>query len=186
MGLSAFKSWRSRRARFHPSHPRYASAGTAGGPPPPLRLTLTESCVSALLECIEPEILRGHEGVAYVLGQTDGATTLAVAAVRPQAATTCGSFSVSAPAMAQVVRTAVRAGLQVVGQVHTHPGKAYHSDGDIEGARVVYSGFVSVVLPDYGRRLPALDGAAVYMFRGKAGFAEIAPAHVGIVPGRMP
>ena len=155
------------------------------GPPPPPRVVLTESCVSALSECMEPEVWRGHEGVAYLLGQTDGAATLAIAAIRPQAATTPGSFSVSAPAMAQVVRAAVRAGLQVVGQVHTHPGKAYHSDGDVEGVRIVYRGFVSVVLPDYGRRLPALNGAAVYMFRGGTGFAEVAPAHIGIVPGKL-
>lgn len=142
--------------------------------------------MSALSECMEPEIRRGHEGVAYVLGQTDGSTTLGIAAVRPQAVTTRGSFSVSAPAMARVVRTAVGAGLQVVGQVHTHPGKAYHSDGDVEGARIIYHGFVSVVLPNYGRRLPTLGGAAVYMFRSEVGFAEIAPEHVGIVSGRLP
>ena len=110
-----------------------------------------------------------------MIGLTDGTTTLAVASIRPQAATTRGSFSVNAPAMAQVVRSATRAGLQLVGQVHTHPGKAYHSDGDVEGARIVYRGFVSIVLPDYGRRLPALEGAAMYMFRGESGFAEIPP-----------
>lgn len=134
---------------------------------------------------MEPEIHRGHEGVAYVLGQTDGTVTLAIAAVRPEAVTTPGSFSISAPAMAKVVRTAMKAGLQVVGQVHTHPGKAYHSDGDVEGARGVYGGFVSVVLPDYGRRLPTLDGAAIYMFRGEVGFVEVAFERIGIVPGRL-
>lgn len=155
------------------------------GPPPPPRLVLTEACIEALRTCMEPEIRRGHEGVAYVVGQTDGTVTLGVAAVRPEAATTRGSFSVTAPAMAKVVRTAIKAGLQVVGQVHTHPGHAYHSDGDVDGARIVYRGFVSVVLPDYGRRLPALDGAAIYMFRGDVGFAEIESMHVGVVPGSL-
>jgi proteasome lid subunit RPN8/RPN11 len=155
------------------------------GPPPPPRLVITEPCVKALYACMEPEIDAGHEGVAYVLGQTDGTVTLAVSAVRPEAVTTRGSFFVSAPAMAKVVRTAIRAGLQVVGQVHTHPEKAYHSDGDMEGARIVYRGFVSVVLPDYGRRLPSLDGAAVYMFRREAGFVEVAGERIGIVPGKL-
>lgn len=155
------------------------------GPPPPPRLVLTEPCVEALYACMEPEIHGGHEGVAYLLGQTDGTVTLAVATVRPEAKTARGSFSVSAPAMAKVVRTATRAGLQVVGQVHTHPGTAYHSDGDVEGARIVYRGFVSAVLPDYGRGLPALDGAAVYMFRRESGFVKVAAERVGIVPGRL-
>jgi len=155
------------------------------GPPPRPRLVLTQPCLQAMGACLEPEIRRGHEGVAYLLGQTDGTVTLAVAAVRPEAVTTPGGFSVSAPAMAKVVRIATRAGLQVVAQVHTHPGKAYHSDGDVEGARIVYQGFVSAVLPDYGRRLPALDDSAVYMFRGDAGFIEVAPERIGIVPGRL-
>lgn len=169
-----------RLARIFGRRPAYRP-----GPPPPPRIVLTESCLEALCAVLEPEIRRGHEGVAYLLGQTDGTVTLAVAAFRPEAATTAGSFSVSAPAMAKVVRAATKAGLQVVGQVHTHPGKAYHSDGDVEGARIVYGGFVSAVLPDYGRRLPALDDSAVYMFRGEAGFIEVAPNRIGIVPGRL-
>src|SRR5690606_5718697 len=111
------------------------------GPPPRSRLVLTQPCLQALCACLEPEIRLGHEGVAYLLGQTDGTVTLAIAAVRPEAVTTPGSFSVSAPAKAKVVRIATKAGLQVVAQVHTHPGKAYHSDGDVEGARIVYGGF---------------------------------------------
>ncbi len=87
--------------------------------------------------------------------------------------------------MAHVVRTAVGAGLQVVGQVHTHPGRAYHSDGDVQGARIIYGGFVSVVLPDYGRRLPAFEGAAAYMFRSGTGFVELTAEHIGIIPGRL-
>lgn len=155
------------------------------GPPAAPRVILTEPCLQALCVCLDPEIRRGHEGIAYLLGQTDGTTTLAVAAVRPEAVTTPGSFSVSAPTMAKVVRVATKAGLQVVMQVHTHPVQAYHSDGDVEGARIVYRGFVSAVLPDYGRRLPALGGSAVYMFRGEPGFVEVAPERIGIVPGRL-
>lgn len=155
------------------------------GPPPPPRVILTQPCLQALCACLEPEIRRGHEGVAYLLGQTDGTATLAVAAVRPEAVTSPGSFAVSAPAMAKVVRTATKAGLQVVAQVHTHPGGAYHSDGDVEGARIVYRGFVSAVFPDYGRQLPALDGAAIYIFRSESGFVEVAPERVGIVPERL-
>ncbi|HNP37743.1 MAG TPA: Mov34/MPN/PAD-1 family protein [Woeseiaceae bacterium] len=155
------------------------------GPAPPPRVVLTESSIDALSECVDSERRRHHEGIAYLLGQTDGTTTIVVAAIRPEATTTRGSFSVSAVAMAQVVRTATKAGLQVVGQVHTHPGEAYHSDGDVEGARIVYRGFVSIVLPDYGRWLPALDGAACYIFRGDAGFVEIALDNIGIVPARL-
>ncbi len=156
------------------------------GLPAAPRLALTESCVCALADCLQPESQRSHEGIVYLLGQTNGSSTLFTTAVRPQSETTHGSFSVTAPAMARVVRTAAAVGLQVVGQVHTHPGRAYHSEGDVEGARIVYDGFVSVVLPEYGRRLPALHGAAVYMYRQGQGFVEISADHVDVIPGRLP
>jgi len=134
---------------------------------------------------MDSEIRKGHEGIAYLLGQSNGTTTLAISAIRPDARTTRGSFTVASPAMAQVVRSAVKLGLQVVGQVHTHPGQAYHSDGDEDGTRIAYSGYVSIVLPDYGRHLPALDGVVAYMFRSIHGFVPLDPSRISIVPGRV-
>ena len=75
----------------------------------------------------------------------------------------------------KVVRAAVDRGLQVVGQVHTHPGDAYHSDGDNAGARIAFTGYVSIVLPDYGRDLPALTRAAAYSSRRARGSRRSAP-----------
>lgn len=126
-----------------------------------------------------------HEGVAYLLGQTDGNTTIAVAAIRPEATTTPGSFDVTSPAMARLVRTATEIGLQVVGQVHTHPGLAYHSEGDNEGARIAYTGFVSIVIPHYGKHLPALDGIAAFAFKAGTGFCTIDEKRIMIVPAKI-
>lgn len=132
---------------------------------PPCRVIFTESCLNGMRSCMAPEIELGHEGIAYLLGLTNGDSTVIVAAIRPESHTTVGSFNVSSVAMARVVRTANNVGLQVVGQVHTHPGSAYHSGGDDDGARIAYDGYVSIVVPDYGRELPSLRGAAVYSYR---------------------
>jgi len=136
--------------------------------PVPTRVTLTESCLNAMRACMAPEIELGHEGVAYLLGLTTGDSTVIVGAIRPDSHTTIGSFNVSSVAMARVVRAAGNAGLQVVGQVHTHPGSAYHSGGDDDGARIAYDGYISIVVPNYGRELPALRGAAIYAYRNHA------------------
>ena len=46
-----------------------------------------------------------------------------------------------------------RAGLELIGQVHSHPGRFVgHSDGDDERALMPYDGFLSIVVPHYGRR----------------------------------
>lgn len=153
-------------------------------PPAAPRLILTEACVNALCECLGPEIRAGREGIAYLAGRSDSVTTLAIAAMRPEAHTTEGSFHVSTAAMARIVRAAATRGLQVVGQVHTHPREAFHSGGDEEGAKIAYSGYVSLVLPDYGRHLPAFSQAALFMFRNGA-FIEINPSDFGVLAGRL-
>src|SRR5258708_3715134 len=86
--------------------------------PPTLtrRLVFSEASLRGLRGCLYPEIERGHEGIAYLYGQTDGSTTVVLGAVRPAARTTPGSFEVSAIAMARVVRTVSNMGLQLVGQ----------------------------------------------------------------------
>jgi len=130
------------------------------------------------------EIKKGHEGIAYLAGRSDPTITLAVAAIRPEATTTRGSFHVDTAAMAKIVRLVATQGLQVVGQVHTHPGEAYHSGGDEEGAKIAYSGYVSLVLPDFGRHLPSFDEAAIFMYQ-HGSFKEIDPCNFRIIPGRM-
>lgn len=155
------------------------------GPPPPPRLVISQVCIDALAGCLAPEIAGGQEGIAYLLGQTDGTTTVALAAVRPDAKVTRGSFVVSAPAMAKVVRAAADRGLQVAGQVHTHRGAAFHSDGDDDGARIAFTGYASIVLPDYGRHLPALTGAAAYFCQVGKEFTLLDASSVIVVPGRV-
>lgn len=137
--------------------------------PPEPKLVIPQGCFSALLECLAPAKARGHEGVAFLLGRTDGATALCVQAVRPKATTSPGSFHVSARDMARVIELAANLDLQVVGQVHTHPRDAFHSDGDEDGANIRFDGFVSLVIPDYGARLPDLIGSAAYVFSAAAG-----------------
>ena len=148
------------------------------------RLVLAYGCLEGLRECLAPEIEKRHEGIAYLYGQTDGSTTVAVGAIRPVARTTAGSFEVSSIAMARVVRVVSDLGLQVVGQAHSHPHLAHHSDGDEEGARIAYQGFVSLVAPEYGRHLPSVDGCAVYFF-DKGRFVDLPSHAVTIVPGAV-
>ena len=149
------------------------------------KLLLSAACVDGLADCLAPATRKGHEGVAYLFGRTDGSTTLAISAMRPEADTTRGSFHVDSRAMSHVVRAATNFGLQVVAQVHTHPGEAYHSDGDIEGARIRYAGYASIVLPEYGRHLPRFDGAAVYLLDNRDNWVELDAAEIIVVRERM-
>lgn len=145
------------------------------------RVVLTATCLQMVQAAIREERDNHEEGISYLIGLTDAVTSLALLAIKPRAITTWGSFSVDQRAMAEVVRRACSYGLQVVGQVHTHPQDAYHSEGDEEGARIRYTGYVSIVIPEYGRWLPELDGVATYMYLAKKGFVRIAPSNVIVV-----
>lgn len=156
-----------------------------GKPDTAHRVVLTSSCLKMVQHAIAQERDNREEGISYLIGLTDTITTLAISAMKPRAITTWGSFSVDQTAMAEIVRKACDHGLQVVGQVHTHPKEAFHSDGDEHGARIRYSGYVSIVIPEYGRQLPRLDGVATYMYIGKKGFVRIASSNFIIVSQGM-
>ena len=154
--------------------------------PQPAKLLVTAGALDDLMTALMQSQRLRHEGVAYLLGRTDGTVTLAVAVFAPEAQTTAGSFHVQTRAMASCTRAAARFELQVVAQVHTHPGRAYHSDGDVEGAKIRYPGYASLVLPEYGRHLPSLAGAAAYLWQKPYGWVELSDDDIIIIPANGP
>ena len=133
-----------RRARFEASAPSPV-------------IVMTKACIDQVSRQIAPSTERGHESIVYLLGLTDGNTALAVSSVAPVTIATPTSVDVEAPELGKVIRRATLSDLQVVGQLHTHPGKAYHSQGDLKGMRIRHPGYFSIVAPAYGVRLPSLD-----------------------------
>lgn len=146
------------------------------------RLVLTSSCIEAIEYCLKDFVIKRHEGICYIYGVVGEEVTLAVSAMKPEAKTTYGSFFVSAKSMTRVVRAGANNCLQVVGQVHTHPQQAFHSAGDIEGALTAYDGYVSIVLPDYGRELPSFKGGVFFVYVKGRGFIELPASKVKVVP----
>lgn len=107
-----------------------------------------------------------HEGIVYWAGrrtETEGIITTCIA---PRASTSYGSFDTSSRTNAQVVMYLAKLDLHLLGQVHSHPSDwVDHSLGDDERALMPYDGFLSLVVPHYGRRgmLP-LTQCGVHVF----------------------
>lgn len=59
--------------------------------------------------------------------------------------------SVSGDALFEVNRTLYESGEILAGQVHSHPGDAYHSDTDDHFPLVTLRGALSLVVPDFAR-----------------------------------
>lgn len=65
------------------------------------------------------------------------------------------------------------AGLQLVAQLHSHPGSAYHSDTDDTFPIATTAGAFSLVVPDFARAPFALDRCAVYRLIPGDGWVEL-------------
>ena len=141
-------------------------------PLPRYTVVMTTQCRDQLTGQLQGSVRRGHEGIVYFVGLTTGSTALALSAVAPEANATAGSVDVSAAELGKVIRFAAIAELQLVGQLHTHPCGAYHSDGDLAGMRIRHPGYFSIVVPNYGAQLPSFKDAHTLMWTPE-GFREV-------------
>ena len=71
------------------------------------------------------------------------------------------------------------AGRELLGQVHSHPGKSVdHSAGDERRALMPYEGFLSIVVPHYARRgMRPLAICGVHIFE-KSRFRRLTAAEI--------
>lgn len=107
-----------------------------------------------------------HEGIAYWAGRRAGNEAFITTCIAPAALTTSGSFDTTAQSNARVVMYLANAGLELIGQVHSHPGGFVgHSHGDDRRALMPYDGFLSLVVPNYaGRGMRPLTMCGVHVF----------------------
>ena len=138
----------------------------------PCQIIMTPQCGDQIADELRTSMLRHDEGIVYFVGLTTGTTTLALCATGPDTIATPTSVDVDATAIGNIIRAAATAGLQVVGQLHTHPRDAYHSAGDLVGMRIRHPGYFSIVVPEYGGRLPSFDAAHSLMWTNE-GFRQV-------------
>lgn len=108
------------------------------------------------------------EKIIYWAGVKRDSLWLVTTVLRPRAALTWGSFKTTAGDNARVIAYLSGAGLALIGQVHTHPGRFVdHSDGDERDAFMPIENAVSIVVPSYGRGgiLP-LTACGVHRYEG--------------------
>lgn len=110
-----------------------------------------------------------HEEVVYWAGRTTPVLWVGTTVIAPDTHTTPGSFKTSSSANADVVAFLAAHRLELLAQVHTHPGVSVgHSRGDDAGALMPYQGFLSIVVPYHGRGgMGDLTACGVHRFEGR-------------------
>jgi proteasome lid subunit RPN8/RPN11 len=100
-----------------------------------------------------------NECVVYWVGPAGG--QLADEAVHPEHLGRSGYYEVDPKWFHRFWVDLDHRGRSVFAQVHTHGGRAFHSDIDDEGAIVQVPGFVSIVLPGFAMNNAVIDATYV-------------------------
>lgn len=126
------------------------------------------------------------EAVAYWYGverQRGGGPDAVLSVGVPDAECTAGSYRVAEADAARLGREMRRQSIVSLAQLHTHPGGcAEHSPADDLDAMSLRDGFLSIVLPHYGRRSGPLLGDATVHERWNGQWHVLAER---AVPGRI-
>lgn len=111
---------------------------------------------------------RGNEGLVFLAGTQENDQTFFTTVVVPKIQNTRGSVFVDAGEYGNCGKVARAAGLVVLAQVHSHPGSCcHHSDGDDRLIVMPFEGMLSIVVPNYARRLVPVSQWGVHQRHGR-------------------
>jgi proteasome lid subunit RPN8/RPN11 len=117
------------------------------------------------------------EGLVLWAGRRRGATFSVAAVIRPTQRAVQSesglSVRVDGAAIHQVNALLYKNSLELVAQVHSHPGEAYHSELDDAIPLVTTAGGLSLVVPDFARGPADLSTYAAYRLSAAGHWEEI-------------
>jgi len=80
---------------------------------------------------------------------------------------------------AKVISEARKRGLEIVAQVHSHPGTAFHSSTDDEYAFAYSKRFLSIVIRNFGREgMEPLTKCCIMSYEGRGKWHEYSPEEI--------
>ena len=153
------------------------------------RVLLPRSCAEATQAHLRAAGRTGNEGLAIWSGIQEGSTfrILTVTTPRQQAIRSDDGVCVvlDGDALHALNVKLHKAGERLFAQIHSHPGRAYHSPMDDQFAVVTAVGGLSVVVPDFAVRPFSVGDCAIYRLTRSGKWAEVpkrrAEALIGVV-----
>lgn len=138
---------------------------------------LPKSCAYEALAWLYKAGRRKVEGVALWAGIREGNTFLVKRTIIPQQ--DAGSiedgliYVVRGEELHRIALELFDSGMQLIAQIHSHPGEAYHSQTDDAYPIVTVTGGISVVVPNFAEGGLNLTEWAVYRFLPETGWTEL-------------
>lgn len=134
------------------------------------KVLIAQDLVTRTVEALRSFGQNRCEGLVLWLGTSSGnEARISNAWVPPQTPIRSESgvgYMVSGETLTEISRECRRKGVGLVAQVHSHPGRAYHSDADDRYAVVTTNGGFSLVVPNFGDGPARIAAWAVYRLKG--------------------
>ncbi|ABE37274.1 hypothetical protein RPD_0034 [Rhodopseudomonas palustris BisB5] len=110
----------------------------------------TRSVLERTISIIRRDGNRGEERVALWLATAAQRSPAAIVEVyEPEQVVEVDSFYIPPASMRALMNHLRSTRRRIAAQIHTHPGRAYHSDADAKWAIIRHSGALSLVLPHF-------------------------------------
>ena len=115
-------------------------------------VTVAREIISATLDELQEAGLQGSEGLALWLGRRKNGAIEVERAYVPEYESSSSFFWIPPEAMAKLLAELRVHRLMIAAQVHSHPGRAFHSAADDRWAIVRHEGALSIVVPRFAQR----------------------------------
>lgn len=114
------------------------------------RITCRAAVVTDTIEILRQGGRRGEERVALWLSGAAARTPAPVVEVHePDQIAAIDYFNLPSESMRSLMGHLTATRRRIVAQIHTHPGRAFHSEADAEWAIIRHVGALSLVLPRF-------------------------------------
>jgi hypothetical protein len=135
-------------------------------------LHLSEGILPATFRTLRDCGLNKYECVAYWTGPVEGASVDGVE--HPIHARSPFCYEIESEWLTEFWKQLALSGRRIKAQVHTHPGRAFHSKTDDDWPIVSQSGFLSIVIPFFAAGEESLDNAWIGRLQSDGNWRQIA------------
>jgi len=143
------------------------------------RVVVPAACADAVQAHLRAVGRDGYEGLALWAGVQNGDLFRVSRTIIPEQQHVRNSDGVcviiGAAELHRLNVTLYKEKLALLGQIHSHPGRAYHSDTDDRYAIATTVGCLSLVVPDFARAPFAISRCASYRLDGRGRWMELRP-----------
>jgi proteasome lid subunit RPN8/RPN11 len=141
------------------------------------RITIPKNFIEGIYSEFQETGKAGYERLALFAGKKDGSAFQVTHVIYPKQYLRKGplgvSFHIDGSELERIWDWLYENNCSLIGQIHSHPKEAYHSEADDQLAIITTFGGVSIVVPNFGNSDSNLNGSAFYRLLPHTGWTQL-------------